>query len=135
MAMKFKKIFFYFFFQKTCFSREILPRIAFKTLTGSFSTYGNEMQEKYFLLFFFKKHVSLEKFCPQSLLKHSLDHFQPMAMKFKKNIFYFFFSKKHVSLQKFTIAFKTLTGSFSTCSGNGIKEKCFYLMFMCDVYV
>ena len=39
---------------------KILPTIAFKTLTGPVSTYGNEIKEK---TFFCKKHVSLQKFC------------------------------------------------------------------------
>ena len=52
-AMKLKKKYFHFFWtyaKKTCFS-EILPTIAFKTLTGSFWTYGNEIKEKIFFTF------------------------------------------------------------------------------------
>ena len=69
-----------------------MPTIAFKTFSGSFSRYGNEIR-KYV---FFSKHVwskyvcqkmlkhgtPIHKLCPQSLLKHSVVHVQGIAMDF-----------------------------------------------------
>ena len=60
-----------FSFKKNDLHFEIIATIAFKTLTGSFSTYFKS-----------KKIFLPRKVCPRSVLKHSVVQFQHNAMKF-----------------------------------------------------
>jgi len=62
-----------------------MSTVGFKTLTGSFSRYWNEILKYFFqkiLPKYVENEISIHKLCPQSVLKHSLVHFQGVAMKF-----------------------------------------------------
>ena len=79
-------------FEKLISIHQCMSTISFKTFSGSFSRYWNEIA--FLFLHFFqnmrKSKISIHKLSPQPVVKDSVDLFQGIAMTFFsfKNVFF-----------------------------------------------